>query len=290
MGLSSVANTALTSLNAAEFFIGAISHNLANANTDGFKQSRPTFATQLPATLNQGVPPNTIQGGTNPQQLGIGVVVEGMHTDFQQGAIVARTSPLQVALQGDGFFILQGAQGRVFTRDGNFRLDADGYLVNTQSDRVLGIAVDEHFQLRTTALEPLRVPTMISAPDANGAAASLMGVVVNSDGRIQGRFSDGVFRDLGQIRLTRFANNSGLVQVGGNRFAAGLNSGLPVEFSSDQSGATTIVGGAAERSNTDVARNLVDLTLASTQFRASLALLDTADRLLLDLTRLNGGK
>ena len=83
----------------------------------------------------------------------------------------------------------------MFTRDGNFRLDADEHLSNSQGDPVLGFGVDEEFQLQATSLQPLR------ARDGNGATASLTSVVVNSDGRIQGRFSDGVFLDVRQNRL-----------------------------------------------------------------------------------------
>ena len=95
-----------------------------------------------------------------------------------------------------------------------------------------------------------------------------------------------VARDVGEIGLARFANPSGLLSQGENLYAPGPNSGLPVESGPGEAGAGEIVGGAVELSNADVGESLVDLMLTSTQFRASLQVLRTADHLLDELLTL----
>ena len=101
-----------------------------------------------------------------------------------------------------------------------------------------------------------------------------------------GVFSSGVIRDLGQIRLARFANPAGLVQRGENQFRQGLNSGLPIEGNPDQFGLGSLLGGAVELSNTDVGRNMIDLVLATTQYRSNARVISTAQQLLDELLNL----
>ena len=207
-----------------------------------------------------------------------------MATNFSPGAMLAGSDPLQVALAGDGFFILDGADGRTFTRDGNFQVDAQGQLVNARGDRVMGFAADEFYQLDTSELVPLQIPNTRLATSANGVTANLTGVAIHSDGSIRGRFSDGIDRDLGQLRVAQFANNHGLVAVADNRFQAGPNSGQPSEVSPGRSTGVTVVGSTIEQSNTDIVGNLLGISLATSQFVTSLAVFDTADELLFTLT------
>ena len=214
----------------------------------------------------------------------MGTIIFGLiHPD--QGQILLDSNPLSLAIQGNGFFILEGPQGeRLYTRDGRFSVNADHQLVGVGGHRVLGFAVDENFEIVTGELAPLEV--MLGQP-ATGPAetpAFLTGVRINSDGRIRGRFTDGVSRDLGQIRVARFANPAGLEQRGGNLYRDGPNSGLPIESDPGQHGAGSVLSGATEASNADVAASLVDLSRASTLSRASVAVLHTTDRLLDELT------
>ena len=96
-------------------------------------------------------------------------------------------------------------------------------------------------------------------------------------------FSNGIARTLGQVRLAQFANAEGLQQVGENMYTTGFNSGLPVEGNPGDLGLGTIVAGALELSNTDTGENLIDLLLASTQYRANSRVISTAQQLLDDL-------
>ena len=109
---------------------------------------------------------------------------------------------------------------------------------------------------------------------------------IGEDGIVRGSFTNGVTRDLGQIRLARFTNPTGLQQRGLNQYAAGSNSGLPVEGNPGADGMGTILSGALELSNTDVGQNLVDLVLASTMYRGNTRVITTAQQLLDELLNL----
>src|ERR1043165_3388342 len=105
MGLQSAMTTALTGLQAAETTIDVVGNNVANANTVGFKESSVSFATQFLQTQSIGAAPTDSRGGTNPRQVGLGVKVAEITPDFTQGTVQISSNPLDMAIQGDGFFI-----------------------------------------------------------------------------------------------------------------------------------------------------------------------------------------
>ena len=287
MGLGSVMQTALSGISAARLAVRVIANNLANSQTAGFKASRPTFATQTPQTQSLGTAPSGSGGGTNPVQIGSGVRAAETSVRFTQGSIAVNSDPFSLALQGDGLFILEGSEsGQLYTRDGQFGLNAAGELVSSSGRRVLGFGVDEDFQLQTGGLTPLEIPLGRQARAADGSAATLTGFNINTDGRIIGEFSDGQTRDLGQIRVARFANPSGLIQQGGNTFAAGPNSGPAAVGNPGEAGAAEIVAGATELSNTDIGQELIGLLRASVAFRANIMVIGTADAMLGELMSL----
>src|SRR5262245_2888516 len=106
MGLGTVMNTALSGMSAASVLIDVTANNLANSRTPGFKASRVDLATQGYATLRGGTPPVGNYGGTNPLQVGQGVMVRGTSLDLSQGSIeMVEGQPALLALEGEGFFI-----------------------------------------------------------------------------------------------------------------------------------------------------------------------------------------
>ena len=107
MGLQSALTTALTGLQAAETTIDVVGNNVANSQTVGFKESEAVFATQFLRTISIGSAPGTNSGGTNPRQIGLGVKVAEITPNFTQGTIEISSNPLDLAIQGDGFLIVQ---------------------------------------------------------------------------------------------------------------------------------------------------------------------------------------
>ena len=158
MGLTTALTTSLNGLALNETTIDVLGHNIANAGTRGFKSGEALFTTQLSRTLAVGSRPTGTNGGTNPRQVGLGAVTSTIRKDFTQGSVTTSTSPSDLAIQGDGFFILQDGNGVRYGRDGSFTLNADSRLVNPQGTFVQGYGIDENFQLVTTELTDLRIP------------------------------------------------------------------------------------------------------------------------------------
>ena len=159
MGLASSLSTALTGLNAAETQIDVLGNNLANSQTVGFKSSGVVFATQFLQTLSLGAAPTPDNGGTNPRQTGLGVQVAGITPSFRQGTVQISSSPSDLAIQGEGFFMVEGASGeKLYTRNGIFKLNSANELVTTTGNRLLGYGVDDQFNVQTTQVEALTIP------------------------------------------------------------------------------------------------------------------------------------
>lgn len=158
MGLTSALNTSLNGLALNETNIDVLGNNIANAGTNGFKASNVLFATQLSRTLSVGSRPTVDNGGTNPQQIGLGATTTSIVTDFSQGSISNSTSPSDLAIQGEGFFILDGPVGNVYSRAGNYSLNSADLLVNPAGFRVQGYGVDDDFNLVTTQLDDISIP------------------------------------------------------------------------------------------------------------------------------------
>ncbi len=159
MGLASALSTALTGLQAAETQIDVVGNNLANSQTVGFKASSAVFATQLLQTQGLGSAPTGGDGGTNPRQIGLGVQVAEITPDFTQGTIEISSNPTDLAIQGDGMFIVQGNTGeRLYSRNGIFKTNSQNELVTVTGNRLLGFGIDDKFAIQQTSLVPLTIP------------------------------------------------------------------------------------------------------------------------------------
>lgn len=159
MGLTTALNTSLNGLTLSETAIEVLGNNIANAGTNGYKSANVQFTTQLVRTLSVGSTPDGTNGGTNPLQIGLGATTASIFRDFAQGAITSSTSPSDLAIEGDGFFVLRGsAAGQAYTRNGNFSLNSESKLVNDQGLRIQGYGVDNDFAVVTTQLRDIEIP------------------------------------------------------------------------------------------------------------------------------------
>jgi len=275
MGLSTVMQTALSGMNSATTILDVVANNLANYETPGFKAGTVRLTTLAPQTTSLGgLNSNTIQ-------VGFGVQVIGIDSDFSQGSIQINDQLPLLALDGDGLFILHSSDGRrYYTRDGQFHLNADGELVAVDGGQVLGFGVGADGKIDRSQLKPLAIHLGSSAPVVNGGASILRRYSISNNGLIVGYCSDGTSRPLGQLRLARFANLSGLRAVAGNKYSSTPASGLPVESDPGEGNTAKVLAGASEWSNVDIGRELIELALAGTLFQANLAVLQTADSML----------
>jgi len=156
--LASALNTSANALTLNGTAISVIGNDIANAQTNGFKSSQLLFSTQLSQTLSSGSAPTSANGGTNPEQIGLGAAIFGTETNFTQGSTVTTNNPSDLAIQGNGFFVLNTPSGNVYTRDGGFTLNADNQLVNSQGLFLQGYGADSNYNLVTSHLQNIAIP------------------------------------------------------------------------------------------------------------------------------------
>ena len=123
----------ITGLKNFQTSMDIVGNNIANVNTTGFKASRITFQTTLLQTLKAGKASEGALGGTNPIQIGLGSKISSVDKVMSQGSFQNTGKKTDLAIQGDGFFVLSDGEANYFTRAGNFTLDKAGYLVNPAS-------------------------------------------------------------------------------------------------------------------------------------------------------------
>lgn len=182
MGITSALVTALSGLATSQSQIDVVGNNIANVNTVGFKSSNLDFKTQFLENFSFGTAPNGNQGGTNPVQIGLGATAGAISRDFSDGSLEATGVDTNLAIQGDGFFVLKDGTSQVYTRDGSFQLNGLNQLVSGTGQLVQGYGVDSNFNIVNGVLGNVTIPlgsltvaqatqnvTMIGSLDANGA-------------------------------------------------------------------------------------------------------------------------
>lgn len=147
-------STAITGLKAYQTALGVIGNNIANANTTGYKASRAQFSDLLVQTLEGASAPGT-SGGTDPLQIGAGVIVGGVLNIMTQGAIEPTGRSSDIAIQGEGFYVLSSGESQIYTRVGSFELDANGNMVDSGTGfKVQGVHGDITVPLGSNAATP----------------------------------------------------------------------------------------------------------------------------------------
>lgn len=154
MGILSSLYTGITGLQGQGEALSIYGDNIANANTNGFKVSRPEF---------QDVIAKSLKGLLGGNQIGRGTRLSGVNPIFSQGSITQTESATDLAITGDGFFVLEGVDGQSYTRNGGFHFDKEGALINTDGYRVMGFAGDADGKI-TSKMGPIKVDrTVIDA-------------------------------------------------------------------------------------------------------------------------------
>ena len=229
------ANTAAaSSIAGIEQRYAGITHNLANANTTGFKRVRTSFSQALQ------------QAGA----AGTGAVAAGTQVDFTQGPLAGTGRPLDLAMTGKGFFVLETPNGPLYTRNGTFTTNAEGNLVDTQGRLVAGEA------------GPIVVPRSVSPSQ----------VTVAPDGTVQ---AGG--QTIGKLRVVDFADRAALRPEGASGFRA------PANVQPQPAEKYAVTQGHLEGSNVNVTEELVGLITASRLYEANLKGVSATDERLRNL-------
>lgn len=243
-----------------------IGNNIANVNTVGFKSSRVTFQDVFNQTIKTGSAPGVL-GGTNPQQIGLGAAVGAIDVLHTPGGIERTDNPLDMAINGDGFFVVNDGTADYYTRAGNFHLDADGNLVTPDGMYVQAmgggnIIID---------------PTLY------------VSVVIDKTGQISGIQADGTVDPLDVVGLAKFVNPGGLEKIGQNMYRETISSGPPAGtgiVQPGQEGTGYLTPGALEMSNVDLSRELTDMIITERGFQANSRVITTSDEMLQELVNL----
>lgn len=165
---------AISGLKNHQTFMDVVGNNIANVNTTGFKQSRVTFQDILSQTVRGASGPQGGLGGVNPEQVGLGVLISGIDTIQSQGTLQSTGKSTDMAIQGDGYFMMSDGKQSFYTRDGSFDLALDGTLVNPANGlHVLGWMPDPTTGLISSATPPANITIPIGAGMVGKASTSM---------------------------------------------------------------------------------------------------------------------
>lgn len=254
--------TAASGMNAQQANIDNVANNLSNVNTTGFKKSRVEFEDLVyeqakapgSATSTQGEAPIGLE-------FGLGTRPIATARDFQSGNLRATNAPLDLAIQGRGFFQVTMPDGQIgYTRAGNLHLNAEGLLVTNE-----GYAIQ---------------PQITIPPNATSVSVSKDGIV-SAD--LQGQTQP---QQVGTLELASFQNPAGLKAIGGNLFVASTASGEPVTGTPGLDGMGTLQQGFLEDSNVSVVEEMVNMILGQRAYEANSKVVRTADEMLAQVNNL----
>ena len=254
--------------------LDVIGNNIANVNTFGFKKGRVTFQDLVSQQISGASAPGAQgpRGGVNPRQVGLGAQLASIDMVNTQGSLQTTGRPLDIGISGEGFFVVAEMDNGVpinyyFTRAGNFYLDQNGNLVNSQGLYVLDINE-----------EPINIPldTQSFSIASDGSVN-----IVNAIGELN---ADGPPQRLG---LAKFDNSEGLEKVGGNVFRATANSGQFEEiFDPGTEGVGILVAGTLEMSNVDLSEEFTEMIVAQRGFQANTRMITTSDEILQEIMQM----
>ena len=248
--MSRAMRTAATGMMAQQLNVDTIANNLANVNTTGFKRSKIEFQDLLYQTVRR----SGISGAEAPVELQSGYGVRPVATQriFSQGDITQTNNPLDLSIEGDGFFQIMRPDGTVcYTRDGTFKLSADGEIVTSDG----------------FALEPeLSLPE--DTTDIHITRDGVLSVLAAGETEAQ---------EIGQIELAKFINPAGLNALGRNLFAATEASGDAMVGVPGAEGFGMLSQGYLELSNVEVVEEMVNMIIAQRAYEISAKAVQTAE-------------
>ncbi|XZG71469.1 flagellar basal-body rod protein FlgG [Chitinibacteraceae bacterium HSL-7] len=254
---------AKTGMDAMQLNVDVISHNLANVNTNGYKRERPVFEDLLYQNLRQPGA-STSQQTQLPTGLQLGTGVKPVATSriFMQGNLQLTDGPLDMAINGDGFFQIALPDGTTaYTRDGAFQVDSQGNVVTNS-----GYSIQPALQVPagTTKLSIGKDGTVTAIVNNNSAAPV----------------------QLGNVQLATFINPPGLQSIGENLYLETAASGAPTVGDPGTNGLGAINQGYVETSNVNVTEELVNMIQAQRAFEINSRAIRTSDEMLQRLTQL----
>lgn len=249
-------NTAASGMDAMQFRLDVIANNLANAQTTAFKSSRVNFEDlfyqhfKIPGMLNQQGRPTSVG-----QSVGLGVRVQSTELNMSPGSLNNTGGNLDLAIVGDGFFQINDGNQFLYTRAGNFSVNANGEIVLASADQA----------------RPLE-PAITIPPGTQQISISSDGIVsILQAGQSQ-------LTQIGQIQLAQFINPQGLLQLGQNLYSQTVGSGNPIINIPGQNGVGTVRQQFLEASNVEPVTELVNMIATQRTFELNSQAIQVADQ------------
>ncbi|MFO0729309.1 MAG: flagellar basal-body rod protein FlgG [Myxococcota bacterium] len=254
-------STAATGMDAQQTRLDVTANNIANVSTPGFKKNRAEFA-EVMVSVEQaaGAPTSATTAAPVGIEIGMGVRTLGTSRIHSQGDMKQTGNPLDVAIEGDGFYQVKLPSGETaYTRDGEMKLDREGHLVTRE-----GFAIGD-----------INVP-----PDAAT-------VQIAADGQVTALVPGEVTPvDCGKIELATFANPAGLTALGHNLLKETVASGQPTVGAPGEHGTGSLAQGMVEMSNVKVVEEMVDLIAGQRAYEINARVIKAADEMLAQASQL----
>ncbi|MFB4167491.1 flagellar basal body rod protein FlgG [Virgibacillus sp. JSM 102003] len=276
--------------------LDVIGNNIANVNTVGFKKGRVTFQDMMSQMSSGAQGATDTRGGVNPAQIGLGSQMGSIDNIHTQGFRQTTNRPLDFSLEGDGMFVVASDLERTgqtefdpenvisnidleqsnvsYTRAGNFYLDTNGNIVNSDGLYLMGYAEDGNGGINTDNNSVLKIPETAQS------------FSVQTNGTVNYIDADGNTQVAGQVALANFSNPAGLQKAGSNLYLNTENAGYTGLAEPETDGVASIVSGSLEMSNVDLASEFTEMITAQRGFQANTRIITTSDEILQELVNL----
>ena len=261
--MSNSLNIAATGMSAQQTNVEVIANNIANLNTTAFKRQRAEFQDLIYQTRGVAVGTRTSDDGVSSSgiQLGVGVKTGGVYRIHGQGALIGTENPLDIAINGRGYFMARLPNGdRGYTRSGSFQLSPTGQIVTTD-----GYIVEPGLQIPQDAKQ----------------------ISINEQGLVQVTLDNQVVpTEIGQLSMAVFPNDAGLQAIGGNFYLETAASGAPIDGAPGDIGFGNVRQGFLEASNVDMVAEITTLIAAQRAYEMNSKVIQTSDEMLRTTTQL----
>ncbi len=301
--------------------LDVIGNNISNVNTYGFKKSRVVFKDLVSQSVSGASGSTGTRGGVNPMQVGLGSQMAAIDVIHGTGSLQTTLRTLDLAISGDGFFMVgdstvapdedgviaadSGFSNVLYTRAGNFYMDRNGYLVNSEGKYLVGVAnptlyeevdaeaTSEAEADKATATTAIGTDNLYEdgAIDVDGygpikVPTNAQSMSIGQDGTVSYVDVNGKLQFAGQLILAKFPNPGGLEKSGNNYYQVTSNSGDPTVQIATQQGIGSVQSGFLEMSNVDLSEEFTEMIVAQRGFQANSRIITTSDEILQELVNL----
>lgn len=289
MAMMRAMSSGVAGLKAHQTAMDVIGNNIANVNTAGFKASSTIFRDVLYQTLSAGSKGDgSTTGGTNPMQIGYGSNASSVTVNTGRAGMNATGNANDCYINGEGYYVVKDGDSYKYTRVAELTFDTNGYLTDGNGGLICGVSnadadlkdeTGDYYKIDTsnTNWGPIHytMPT-----DSTAKNNTFKNISFGSDGTITATNAAGTVVTVGKIALAHFVNPSGLTQEGDSYYKVSNNSGSATYAAPGDSSTGSLVSGALESSNVDLANEFSNMITTERGYQANSKIITVADSML----------